>query len=258
MPGFRVSTLGGKRRTGLSSSRQPGWRALSLHSHSPSTLFSTKMAALYATQPKPTTLPTHELLGFKPDDSISHQVQAISQAFLTDFEVASKTNDAAAFADLFAEDSFWRELLSFSSAFALRKGRALTLSPFDLSLYRRHHRFHQRLPYSSWSQHCPGSQGTLLPASLHLLRADALSPLRTGSRSSALATSSSPRPSPRCSTPLRTSPSLTSTLTLPPTSAPLTELPTSFAARTANGALTSCSPSLRASMSTPSWSEPTA
>lgn len=74
------------------------------------------MAALYATQPKPTTLPTHELLGFKPDDSISHQVQAIAQAFLTDFEVASKTNDAAAFADLFAEDSFWRELLI--SAFA--------------------------------------------------------------------------------------------------------------------------------------------
>jgi len=256
MPRFRVSTLGGKRRTGLSSSRQAGWRALSLLSHSPSTLFPTKMAALYATQPKPTTLPTHELLGFKPDDSISHQVQAISQAFLTDFEVASKTNDAAAFADLFAEDSFWRELLSFS-AFTLRKGRALTLSPFDLSLNRRHYRFHQRLPYSSWSQHCSGSQGTLLPASLHLLRADALSPLRTGSRSSALATSSSPRPSPRCSTPSRTSPSSTSTLTLPPTSAPLMELPISFAARTANGALTSCSPSLRASMSTPSWWEPT-
>lgn len=87
------------------------------------------MAALYATQPKPTTLPTHELLGgFKPDESVEHQVQSISQNWLSSFEVASKTNDAAAFAELFAEDSFWRE--SALSAFATR--RALTSLSFRL------------------------------------------------------------------------------------------------------------------------------
>lgn len=85
------------------------------------------MAALYATNPRPTTLPTHELLGFKPDESVATQVNQIAQSWLTDFEVASKSNDAAAFADLFAEDSFWRELRLLPSFAGTRRELRLTL-----------------------------------------------------------------------------------------------------------------------------------
>jgi hypothetical protein len=60
---------------------------------------------MYASNSVPTTLPTHELLGFKPDESVELQVTQIAQAWLTSFELASKTVDSVAFADLFAEDS---------------------------------------------------------------------------------------------------------------------------------------------------------
>ncbi|KAL8281402.1 hypothetical protein RQP46_006086 [Phenoliferia psychrophenolica] len=52
----------------------------------------------------PTTLPTHELLGYKPDGLSEREVEVIAQTWLTSFAVASAKEDGAAFAKLFAED----------------------------------------------------------------------------------------------------------------------------------------------------------
>ena len=52
----------------------------------------------------PTTLPTHELLGFAPTDDLAHEVESIAQKWLTAFAVAAAKSDGPGFAKLFAED----------------------------------------------------------------------------------------------------------------------------------------------------------
>ncbi|KAL8284307.1 hypothetical protein RQP46_005056 [Phenoliferia psychrophenolica] len=63
----------------------------------------------------PTTLPTHELLGFAPTADLAHEVESIAQTWLTSFAVASAKGDGAGFAKLFAEDGFWRDILAFTN-----------------------------------------------------------------------------------------------------------------------------------------------
>ncbi|KAM0747991.1 hypothetical protein T439DRAFT_328648 [Meredithblackwellia eburnea MCA 4105] len=66
--------------------------------------------------PPPTTLPTHEVLGVTPNlADVEPQVQTIASQWLSSFAVAAQKGDGAAFASLFAQDGFWRDILAFTN-----------------------------------------------------------------------------------------------------------------------------------------------
>jgi hypothetical protein len=67
------------------------------------------------TKPRPMALPTHDLLGYKPDVTIEHQVHEIAQKWLTNFELACTTHDANEFLDLFTTDGIWRDVIAFTN-----------------------------------------------------------------------------------------------------------------------------------------------
>jgi hypothetical protein len=62
----------------------------------------------------PSDLPSHAE-GFKPDDSVEHQVLAIAQHFLSQFEHAAQNHDGELFASLFAKNGFWRDIIAFTN-----------------------------------------------------------------------------------------------------------------------------------------------
>lgn len=70
--------------------------------------------ATYLTTPLPADLPAHGQ-GFRPDDSIEHQVHSIAQHWLSQFELACATSNGELFASLFSHNSFWRDILAFTN-----------------------------------------------------------------------------------------------------------------------------------------------
>lgn len=62
----------------------------------------------------PSDLPSHAE-GFKPDDSVDHQVLSIAQHFLSQFEHAAINADGDLFASLFAKNGFWRDVIAFTN-----------------------------------------------------------------------------------------------------------------------------------------------
>lgn len=73
------------------------------------------------TQPKmatyltmPADLPSHAE-GFKPDDTVEHQVHSTAQHWLSSFEHAALNGDGEAFASLFAKNGFWRDIIAFTN-----------------------------------------------------------------------------------------------------------------------------------------------
>ena len=68
--------------------------------------------ATYLTMPS--DLPSHAE-GFKPDDTIDHQVLSIAQHWLSQFEHAAMNADGDLFASLFAQNGFWRDIIAFTN-----------------------------------------------------------------------------------------------------------------------------------------------
>lgn len=70
--------------------------------------------ATYLTTPMPNSLPSHKL-GFQPEEGIEHQVHSIAQHWLTQFELATSTNDGDLFQSLFVKNGFWRDVMAFTN-----------------------------------------------------------------------------------------------------------------------------------------------
>ena len=68
--------------------------------------------ATYLTMPS--DLPSHAE-GFKPDDTVDHQVLSIAQHWLSQFEHAARNGDGELFASLFAQNGFWRDIIAFTN-----------------------------------------------------------------------------------------------------------------------------------------------
>jgi hypothetical protein len=66
--------------------------------------------ATYLTTPIPEELPCHST-GFKPTDDVDHQIQSIAQHWLSQFELATVTNNGDLFASLFVQEGFWRDII---------------------------------------------------------------------------------------------------------------------------------------------------
>jgi hypothetical protein len=72
------------------------------------------MAARF-TSCRPISLPTHKLLGYKPDASTEDMALEIAQNWLTRFELACTTHNPDEFTDLFASGGIWRDILAFTN-----------------------------------------------------------------------------------------------------------------------------------------------
>ena len=78
--------------------------------------------ATYLTTPLPADLPSHSQ-GFEPAQGIDHQVQAIAQHWLSQFEIAATTHDGDLFASLFVKNGFWRDIIAFTNDYrSIRTG----------------------------------------------------------------------------------------------------------------------------------------
>ena len=62
----------------------------------------------------PSDLPSHST-GFRPEVDKDHQVQVVAQHWLTQFELASTSHNGDAFASLFVDNGFWRDILAFTN-----------------------------------------------------------------------------------------------------------------------------------------------
>jgi hypothetical protein len=71
--------------------------------------------ATLSPSPRPLSLPTHELLGYKPDVHVEQNIQEIAQTWLTRFELACTTHNADVFLDLFTPDGIWRDIIAFTN-----------------------------------------------------------------------------------------------------------------------------------------------
>jgi len=68
--------------------------------------------ATYLTMPA--DLPSYAE-GFKPDDTVEHQILSTAQHWLSSFEHAALNGDGDAFASLFAKNGFWRDIIAFTN-----------------------------------------------------------------------------------------------------------------------------------------------
>lgn len=69
---------------------------------------------LVAPVPHPSDLPSHAQ-GYKPPADVEHDVNAITQQWLSTFNKAASTGDGDLFQSLFVKNGYWRDILAFTN-----------------------------------------------------------------------------------------------------------------------------------------------